>query len=88
VPGCGVIGGQPVDLTGAPYKWSAACEESIPKYQTARVTQLRPDVIVWLSGWDRTERLVNGQRVSPRTIEGRQVFIGLIDQAATRLTSR
>jgi hypothetical protein len=87
VPGCGVIGGQPVDLTGAPYKWSAACEESIPKYQTTRITQLRPDVIVWLSGWDRTERLVNGQRVSPRTIEGRQVFMGLIDQAATRLTS-
>jgi hypothetical protein len=42
---------------------------------------------VWLSGWDRTERLVNGQRVSPRTIQGRQVFMGLIDQAATRLTS-
>jgi hypothetical protein len=87
VAGCGVIGGEPVDITGAPYKWSAACQESIPKYQQARIAQYRPDVVVWLSGWDRTERLVNGQRVSPRTIEGRQVFLGLIDEAATRLTS-
>lgn len=87
VAGCGVIGGQPVDITGAPYKWSAACEDSIPKYQQARVAQYRPDVVVWLSGWDRTERLVNGQRVSPRTIDGRQAFMALIDQAANRLTS-
>ncbi|HEY3096531.1 MAG TPA: acyltransferase family protein [Acidimicrobiia bacterium] len=87
VAGCGVIGGEPVDITGAPYKWSASCEQSIPKYQTARLAQFRPDVVVWLSGWDRTERLLNGQRVSPRTIEGRQVFMRLIDDAATRLTS-
>jgi peptidoglycan/LPS O-acetylase OafA/YrhL len=87
VAGCGVIGGEPVDITGAPYKWSASCEESIPKYHTARLAQFRPDMVVWLSGWDRTERLLNGQRVSPRTIEGREVFMSLIDDAATRLTS-
>jgi hypothetical protein len=87
VAGCGVIGGEPVDITGAPYKWSESCEQSIPKYQAARLAQFRPDVVVWLSGWDRTERLLNGQRVSPRTIEGRQVFMRLIDDAATRLTS-
>jgi peptidoglycan/LPS O-acetylase OafA/YrhL len=87
VAGCGVIGGQPVDITGAPYRWSAACEQSIPKYEQSRLAQLRPDVVVWLSGWDRTDRMVDGQRVSARTIEGRQVFMRLIDEAATRLTS-
>jgi peptidoglycan/LPS O-acetylase OafA/YrhL len=87
VPGCGVIGGEPLDLAGVPFKWSVDCERSIPKYHVSRLSQLHPDMVVWLSGWDRTERLLNGQRVSPRTIEGRQVFMKLIDEAATRLTA-
>jgi hypothetical protein len=87
VSGCGVIGGQPVDLAGVTYKWSDDCENAIPKYQTQRIAQFRPDVVMWLSGWDRTERVVGGKRVSPRTIEGREAFLGLIDEAATRLTA-
>ena len=87
VPGCGVLGGQPVDLGGTTFKWSDDCENAIPKYQTARIAQYRPDVVMWLSIWDRTERIVGGRRVSPLTIEGRQAFLGLIDEAATRLTA-
>jgi len=87
VAGCGVLGGQPLDLAGVPFKWSDDCENAIPKYQTQRIAQFRPDVVMWLSGWDRTERIVGGQRVSPRTIEGREVFLRLMDEAATRLTA-
>jgi peptidoglycan/LPS O-acetylase OafA/YrhL len=87
VPGCGVIGGEPVDLAGKPYSWSATCEREIPKYENSRLAQIQPDVVMWLSGWDRDERLVNGQQVSTTTISGRAVFAQLIDQAATRLTS-
>ncbi|HZN70220.1 MAG TPA: acyltransferase family protein, partial [Micromonosporaceae bacterium] len=87
VPGCGILGGQPIDLAGAPFKWAAACEQAIPKYQSARLAQIRPDVVVWLSGWDRDDRLVDGQSVSTTTLSGRFVFARLIDQAATRLTS-
>ncbi len=87
VPGCGIIGGEPVDLTGAPYKWSATCEREVPKYENARLAQYRPDVVIWLSGWDRDDRLVNGQQVSMTSMAGRAVFAGLIDEAATRLTS-
>ena len=87
MPGCGILGGQPVDLTGAPYKWSATCEREIPKYQNARLAQIRPDVVIWLSGWDRDDRLVGGQQVSTTTMSGRVVFSQLIDEAATRLTS-
>jgi peptidoglycan/LPS O-acetylase OafA/YrhL len=87
VPGCGILGGQPVDLSGAPFKWSATCEREIPKYQTVRLAQIHPDVVIWLSGWDRDDRLVDGQRVSISTLSGRAMFSQLIDQSATRLTS-
>ena len=87
VPGCGVIGGQPIDLSGTPFKWSATCEREVPKYQTARLAQIRPDVVIWLSGWDRDDRMVDGQNVSTTSISGRSVFSGLIDDAASRLTS-
>jgi peptidoglycan/LPS O-acetylase OafA/YrhL len=87
VPGCGILGGQPIDLAGAPFKWSATCEREVPKYQAARLAQIHPDVVVWLSGWDRDDRLVDGQNVSTTTMSGRFVFAQLIDEAATRLTS-
>ena len=87
VPGCGIVGGQPIDLTGTPFKWSATCEREVPKYQTARLAQIRPDVVIWLSAWDRDDRIVDGQTVSTNTMTGRYVFARLIDDAATRLTS-
>ena len=87
VPGCGILGGQPIDLAGAPFKWSATCEREVPKYQAARLAQIRPDVVIWLSGWDRDDRLVGGQSVSTTTMSGRFVFARLIDEAAARLTS-
>ena len=87
VPGCGILGGQPIDLTGTPFKWSATCEREVPKYQTARLAQIHPDVVIWLSGWDRDDRMVDGQSVSTTTMTGRFVFARLIDEAATRLTS-
>jgi peptidoglycan/LPS O-acetylase OafA/YrhL len=87
VPGCGILGGQPIDLSGAPFKWSATCEREIPNYQTARLAQIHPDVVIWLSGWDRDDRLVDGQRVSITTMSGRAMFAQLIDESATRLTS-
>ena len=87
VPGCGVLGGEPVDITGKTYSWSASCEREIPKYENARLAQIHPDLVIWLSGWDRDDRIVNGQQVSTTTMAGRAVFAGLIDDAATRLTS-
>jgi peptidoglycan/LPS O-acetylase OafA/YrhL len=87
VPGCGILGGQPIDLSGAPFKWSETCEREIPKYQTARLAQIHPDVVIWLSGWDRDDRLVDGQRVSITTMSGRGTFAQLVDESATRLMS-
>ena len=87
VAGCGIIGGQPLDVTGAPYSWSATCEREIPKYQKARLAQIRPDVVIWLSLWDRYDRIVDGQHVGSTTMSGRFVYAQLIDEAATRLTS-
>jgi hypothetical protein len=87
VPGCGILGGQPIDLAGTPFKWSATCEREVPKYQAARLAQIHPDVVLWLSGWDRDDRAVDGQNVSTTTMTGRYVFARLIDEAANRLTS-
>jgi hypothetical protein len=38
--------------------------------------------VIWLSGWDRDDRLVGGQEREPRaTMSGRFVFARLIDEA-------
>jgi peptidoglycan/LPS O-acetylase OafA/YrhL len=87
VSGCSVIGGQPLSLAGTPFSFADDCEKNIPTYQERHLAAVRPDVVVWLSTWDRLDRLVNGRRVSPATIEGRRAFTSLIDEAAARLTS-
>ena len=87
VSGCSVIGGQPLSVAGTPFSFADDCEKNIPTYQERHLAAVRPDVVVWLSTWDRLDRLVNGRRASPATIEGRSVFTGLIDEAAARLTS-
>jgi hypothetical protein len=86
VCGCGVIAGEPADLSGAACKWSAACERAGPGVRANATHAYQPDVLVWLSGWDRTDRILLSVR--ERDDDRRPPLrASLIDEAANRLTS-
>jgi lysophospholipase L1-like esterase len=86
--GCGLLTGVPIDPTGQPYPWGQACNDSRPGWQSQAVQDLHPDVVMWLgAAWDERDRLVNGLDAQIGTVAGDQIILGLIDQAAQRLTS-
>src|SRR5262249_41503967 len=90
--GCGVIDGQPVREDGRPYvdivgdtRRCAAVTESS---QAQILANQRPDMVVWLSGWESwPDRVIDGQLVHFGTITGNKSILGRIDAAVARLTA-
>jgi hypothetical protein len=87
VSGCGIAGGLATDANGTPYPWSQACIEAVPYEQGRVIEQLQPDLVVWLSVWETSDRIVDGELVRFGTKTGDKVARDEIDAAAERLTA-
>ncbi|HZP28662.1 MAG TPA: acyltransferase family protein [Acidimicrobiia bacterium] len=87
VPGCGTIAGEPLGPGDARYSWTAGCGRNIPDLQSSAVAQNRPDVVVWLSGWESADRILGDKTVRIESPDGFQTVYDLVDQAVQRLTS-
>lgn len=87
VAGCGSTGGTPADETGAPFPHAPVCRDGIPETQQRMVAQEQPDLVVWLSVWEISNRIVNGQVEKVGSIEANQFLMADIEQAVARLTA-
>jgi hypothetical protein len=56
-PGCGIASGIVVDANGEPYDWSQSCFENVPGVLEQLVRDWNPDVVVWSSTWELSDRL-------------------------------
>jgi peptidoglycan/LPS O-acetylase OafA/YrhL len=86
VPGCGLITGLPAPDLGPPVAWAQTCSDSIPQIEN-RAAATNPDIVTWLSSWENSDRIVNGQGVQFGTPAGDAAILQLIDQAVGRLTA-
>jgi hypothetical protein len=87
VAGCGSTGGTPADETGAEFPHAGVCRRGIPETQNRVVAQERPDLVVWLSAWEISNRIVNGQIEKIGSLEANHFLLADIDQAVARLTA-
>jgi hypothetical protein len=87
VAGCGNTGGVPADPAGVPYPHAIVCQQGIPETHTRVVAQQQPDLVVWLSYWEISNRVVNGQVEQIGTIGANELLLADIDQAVARLTA-
>src|SRR5688572_21056494 len=87
VAGCGNTGGVPADPAGVPFPHAPVCEQGIPETHTRVVAQEQPDLVVWLSVWEISNRIVNGQVEKIGTIEANQLLLADIDASVARLTA-
>jgi len=87
VAGCGNTGGTPADDAGVPYPHAPVCRDGIPETQQRVVTQEQPDLVVWLSVWEISNRIVNGEVEKVGSIEANRLLLTDIDQAVGRLTA-
>ena len=63
IPGCGATDGFSLDDEGRPFSWSDDCVVAVPDVQQQLVADFAPDIVVWLSSWETSDRLVASERV-------------------------
>jgi peptidoglycan/LPS O-acetylase OafA/YrhL len=86
--GCGVASGQ---ITTTRNESITPHSERCPQYveQTVRraLARARPTVVVWMSIWEKSDLVVNGETVIAGTRRGEQEIRSLMDAALARLTA-
>ena len=87
VAGCGIAGGITTDENGTPYEWAATCKDGVPAAQEEAIATLQPDVVLWLSVWETSDRILDGRLVRFGTDAGDKALMREIDAAAQRLTA-
>jgi peptidoglycan/LPS O-acetylase OafA/YrhL len=85
--GCGIAGGLVTDDSGTPYAWSHTCADGIPGAQERAVAFVQPEVVVWLSVWETSNRIIDGRVLEFGTKASDQALRDEIDIAARRLTA-
>ncbi|HTN81178.1 MAG TPA: acyltransferase family protein [Acidimicrobiales bacterium] len=70
ITGCGATDELSLDDQGRPFDWSANCVAAVPEVQRQVIDQTHPDLVIWLSSWETSDRLVGSERVRFGTPEG------------------
>lgn len=86
--GCGVTAGDPADEYGNPSTITAACNGAIPRIQREAISRARPDLVVALSTWETTDRIVDGRWYQVGSLEWAQVMHRLYGETIQRLSVR
>jgi SGNH domain (fused to AT3 domains) len=85
--GCPVVAGAPVADDGKPFPTVPVCPVDRAAHYQAAVARFRPDVVVWISGWETSARIVDGRLFRFGTIDGNRELWQRIDEAVDWLTS-
>jgi hypothetical protein len=75
--GCGILRGLPTTLDGVTPPWAAGCDRAAPGWR-AQLARTPGDLVLLLSTWDGSPRLLDGVFVDPRTPEGRMTMVALV----------
>ncbi|MGH9051119.1 MAG: SGNH hydrolase domain-containing protein, partial [Acidimicrobiia bacterium] len=87
VDGCGNAGAATADEAGVPHPFAQVCSNGIPETHQRVVGQFQPDLVVWLSVWEISNRIVDGRVDRIGTITGNQSLLAGIDASVARLTA-
>jgi peptidoglycan/LPS O-acetylase OafA/YrhL len=87
IPGCGATDAFSLDSAGDPFSWSDDCVTAVPEVQDRLITEFRPDVVVWLSSWETSDRLVAGRVVHFNTPEGDAALLQGMTATLKRVTA-
>ncbi len=87
IPGCGATDAFSLDDQGNAFSWSDDCVTAVPEIQQQLISQLRPDVVLWLSSWETSDRLVAGTRVHFGTPEADAAILRGMRETLDRVTA-
>jgi lysophospholipase L1-like esterase len=85
--GCGIAAGQITTTDGeqiTPH--SERCPAMVDAAVTPAIAQMRPDVVIWMSLWEKSDIVVNGATLRSGTPEGDAEMLRRMDAALANIT--
>lgn len=86
-PSCGVAVSHPLTREGRDHPWSKACAELSPQLHALVTAMERLDSVIWISGVDQEDQLIDGRHVRFASDEGEKVLLGGIERMDRQLTN-
>jgi hypothetical protein len=89
VVGCGVVADATAPTRGeGTMVGTVACHDLVRKTQQRAMERIKPDVVLWLSSWERLSILVGQRTLVAGTPKADRVILERMDRMLARLTSR
>jgi hypothetical protein len=76
-PGCGILPGLPTTRSGFTPAWAAGCASNVDNWRR-EAAAIPADLVLYLSTWDGSTRLLGDTFVDPITMTGFQTFSDLV----------
>lgn len=86
-PGCGIAAGYMLTDDGDPFDWTEPCLGAGPGLQRDLVRDFDPDVVVWHSTWEMTDRRENGLHLKAMTKAHDEALLAEMEVAYGRLSA-
>jgi lysophospholipase L1-like esterase len=86
--GCGMASGEITTTRGeqiTPH--SERCPAMVDAAQTPAIEQMRPDVVIWMSIWEKSDVIANGQTLVSGTPAGDAEMLRRMNDELTRITA-
>jgi lysophospholipase L1-like esterase len=86
--GCGMASGEITTTRGeqiTPH--TERCPEMVDAAQIPAVAEMRPDVVIWMSLWEKSDMIAGGRTIVSGTPEGDAEMLRRMDAALTRVTA-
>jgi peptidoglycan/LPS O-acetylase OafA/YrhL len=86
-PGCGMVTGVPALDDGTPVAWGKTCEDSTNNYLSGTVQLDKPQVVLWLSTWEDSDRIVDGTDYKFGTPAADRVLLAKLEDSRKLVTA-
>lgn len=86
-PGCGILTGFPTDEQGRVADMTRPCDAAISRHQLEAVAEVGPDLVMAMSSWEMTDRLVGDTWYPFGSPEADAILLQLLSEAVDRLAA-
>jgi hypothetical protein len=88
VTGCGVVSGETASTFGeATMVGTQVCPQLVARREQRALARAHPDVVVWLSSWERMNLRVHGRTVAAGSPRADAILLDRMERAYVRLTA-
>ncbi|HUV09639.1 MAG TPA: acyltransferase family protein, partial [Acidimicrobiia bacterium] len=86
-PGCGMVTGIPANADGSEVPWGRTCADGTLPYLSDQATSSGAQVVLWLSTWETSDRIINGRLVKFGTPAADRALLAKLQESYATITA-